>query len=411
MESIVRCCAGLDVHKDSVEACVRCLNKETGKLEQETRHFFTMTQDLMEMARWFESREVTQVAMESTGVYWKPIFNIVESRFQVLLVNAKDIKHVPGRKTDVKDCQWIAQLLQHGLLRASFIPPRQQRELRDLTRHRAQVLGEHSRTINRIQKIFEDANLKLGSVASDVVGVSGRLILKAIIGGESNPEVLANLAQRRLREKIPELKKALLGNITEHHRWLLGLLYEQLTTTEAFLSKLDEKIEQLTRPQSPVLEKLDRIPGINRRVAEVVLAEIGPDMSPFPTDAHLASWAGMCPGSNESAGKKKSGKTTKGSRWLRQALVQAAWAASHKKDSYFQAHAQNVMRRRGRKRGLVAVGHSILIVIYHLLKEETEYQDLGANFLEQIRSEHLVRFHVKRLEQLGFKVEVQAMAA
>jgi transposase len=222
---------------------------------------------------------------------------------------------------------------------------------------------------------------------------------------------LADLAQRRLRSKIPELKEALYGKLTEHHRWMLHLLLDQLQTTEQFIVRLDERIAELTRPQKPVLEKLDAIPGIDRRIAEVLMAEIGPDMTPFPTDAHLASWAGMCPGNNESAGKKRSGKTTKGSRWLRQALVQAAWAASHKKKSYFYVHARNLMRRRGRKRGLVAVAHSLLLVIYHILKRDTEYCDLGRDFLDRTREQHLIRFHVKRLQQLGLNVTIAPLAA
>ena len=410
MEIMVRCCAGLDVHKDSVEACVRRMEQD-GKLEQQIRHWGTTTRELMAMAEWLKAEGVTQVAMESTGVYWKPIFNILEADFEVLLVNAQKLKHVPGHKTDVQDCQWIAQLLQHGLLKGSFIPPRWQRELRDLTRQRAQIIGEHSRISNRIQKVLEDANIKLASVASDVVGVSGRQMLQAIIQGESDPAQLADLARRRLREKIPQLQEALYGKITEHHRWMLGLLWDQLAATEKFIARLDDRITQLTRPQQPALEKLDAIPGIDRRVAEVVLAEIGPDMSPFPSDAHLASWAGVCPGNNESAGKRRSGKTTKGSRWLRQALVQAAWAASHKKDSYFQAHAQNLMRRRGRKRGLVGVAHSLLLVIYHVLHESTEYRDLGRDFLNRIRSTHLIRYHLKQLQQLGVTVTVTPVAA
>lgn len=268
MEILIGCCAGLDVHKDSVEVCVRKLEPE-GKLSQQTRHWGTMTRDLVAMAEWLRAEGVTHVAMESTGVYWKPIFNVLESEFEVLLVNARTIKHVPGRKTDVQDCQWIAQLLQHGLLKGSFIPPRWQRELRDLTRQRAQVIGEHSRTTNRIQKVLEDANLKLGSVASDVVGVSGRHRLEAMIAGTSDPKQLANLAQRRLRSKIPQLEEALYGKLTEHHRWMLHLLWDQLLATEQFIARLDERIAQLTRLQQPVLEKLDAIPGIDRRVAEV----------------------------------------------------------------------------------------------------------------------------------------------
>lgn len=410
MEVILRSCAGLDVHKDSVEACVR-RTSVGGKVEHEIGHWGTTTNELVAMSNWLSSMEVTHVAMESTGVYWKPIFNILEEHFEILLANAHHLKNVPGRKTDIKDCQWIAQLLQHGLLKGSFIPPRPQRELRDLTRQRTQLVDETSRISNRIQKVLEDANVKLGSVASNVVGASGRLMLEAIVDGKDDPSQLADLAKRRLRAKIPQLEQALYGKLTEHHRWMLRLLLDQLQTTEGYIARLDERIAELTRPQKPVLEKLDAIPGVDRRVAEVLLAEIGPDVTPFPSDAHLASWAGICPGNNESAGKKRSGKTTKGSRWLRQALVQAAWAASHKKDSYFQAHARNLMRRRGRKRGLVAVAHSLLSVIYHMLKEGTTYRDLGPQFLDRIRATHLIRFHVRRLEKLGLQVTLNPDAA
>jgi len=405
MEVILSCCAGLDVHKDSVEACVR-RTSAGGKVEHEVRHWATTTRELVAMSDWLSSLGVTHVAMESTGVYWKPIFNILEEHFEILLANAQHLKNVPGRKTDIRDCQWIAQLLQHGLLKGSFIPPRPQRELRDLTRQRTQLVDETSRISNRIQKVLEDANVKLGSVASNVVGASGRLMLEAIVAGQDDPAQLADLAKRRLRAKLPQLEQALYGKLTGHHRWMLGLLLDQLRTTEQFIARLDERIAELTGPLEPVLEKLDAIPGVDRRVAEVLLAEIGPDMTPFPSDAHLASWAGIAPGNNESAGKKRSGKTTKGSRWLRQALVQAAWAASHKKDSYFQAHARNLMHRRGRKRGLVAVAHSLLIVIYHMLNDNTAYRDLGTQFLDQIRANHLTRFHVRRLQQLGLQVTI-----
>ena len=410
MDVLIPCCAGLDVHKESVEVCVRRIAND-GKVNLQTRHWGTMTRDLMEMAEWLRVEGVTHVAMESTGVYWKPIFNVLENDCEVLLVNAQKLKRVPGRKTDVSDCQWIAQLLQHGLLQGSFIPPRWQRELRDLTRQRAQVIGEHSRTLNRIQKVLEDANVKLASVASDVNGVSGRLILQAIISGETNPQCLAELARRKLRSKIPQLQEALYGKISEHHRWMLALLWDQLIASEQFIARLDERIAELTRPQQPALEKLDAIPGIDRRVAEVLVAEIGPDVRPFPSPQHLASWAGLCPGNDQSAGKRRSGKTTKGSRWLRQALVQAAWAASHKKDSYFQAHARHLMHRRGKKRGLIAVAHSLLVVIYHMFQRGAEYHDLGFDFLDRLRTKHLVRFHLKRLQQLGVSVSITPVAA
>jgi transposase len=409
MDILLACCAGLDVHKDSVQVCVR--EWKGSRVVQQTRQWGTTTRELVAMAEWLKGEGATHVAMESTGVYWKPIFNVLENDFEVLLVNARAIKHVPGRKTDVADSQWIAQLLQHGLLKGSFIPPRWQRELRDLTRQRTQLREECSRISNRIQKVLEDGNVKLGSVASNVVGVSGRLMLEAIVAGQDEPAQLADLAQGQLRSKIPELEQALYGKLSGHHRWMLALLLDQLKTTEQFIARLDERIAELTRPQQPVVEKLDAIPGVDRRVAEVLMAEIGPDVTPFPTDAHLASWAGMCPGNNESAGKKRSGKTTKGSRWLRQALVQAAWAASHKKDSYFFAHARSLMRRRGRKRGLFAVAHSLLTVIYHMLHRGTEYQDLGLDFLDRLREKHLVQFHVKRLQQLGLSVTIAPVAA
>src|ERR1700739_46897 len=306
MEVLIACCGGLDVHKDSVEACVRRLGGDRG-IDQQTRHWGTTTRDLVATAEGLKAEGVAHVAMESTGVYWKPIFNVLEDGFEVLLVNARMIKHVPGRKTDGADCRWIARLLQHGLLKGSFIPPRWQRELRDLTRQRAQLTDERSRTSNRIQKVLEDANVKLGSVASDVVGVSGRRMLEAITAGQDDPAHLADLAQRRLRNKIPQLEEALSGKLNDHHRWMLRLLLDQLETTEKFIARLDERIAELTRPQKPVLEKLDAIPGIDRRIAEVLIAEIGPDVTPFPSDAHLASWAGLCPGNNESAGKKRRG--------------------------------------------------------------------------------------------------------
>jgi len=344
METMYRCCAGLDVHKETVEAHLRRMEAD-GKLWQQTRRWGTMTGQLEAMAEWLAGEGVTQVAMESTGVYWKPIYNILEGRFTILLVNARHMKQVPGRKTDVKDCQWMAQLLQHGLLRGSFVPPRGQRELRELTRHRTQLVGEKTRIANRIHKTLEDAHTKLGSVASDILGVSGRAMLDAVIAGETDEKKLADLAQRKLRGRIPELQQALRGRMTEHHRFLLRLLRKELEQQEGFIAELSQRIEEFTRPLAEERKRLIQIPGIEQRAAEVLLAEIGPDLKSFPTAKQLSKWSGMCPGNNESAGKKKSGRTPPGSRWLRQVLVQSAWAASRSKKSYLAAQYRRLAAR------------------------------------------------------------------
>jgi transposase len=352
--------------------------------------------------------------MESTGSYWKPVFNLLESRFEVVLVNAHHIKQVPGRKTDVKDSQWIAQLLACGLLRSSFVPAREQRELRDLTRQRAQLCGEQTRCVNRIHKVLQDANIKLSSVATDVLGVSGRQMLEALLRGEDDPEQLAELAKRRLRGKIPQLRRALKGHLTAHHRFLLEQLLRHLAHLEEQLAAFSARIEECLRPflDEATVERLDAVPGLNRLTIENVVAEIGADMTQFPAAGHLACWAGLCPGNEESAGKRKSGRTTKGNVWLRRALCQAAWAAARKKDSYFQAQFRRLAGRRGKKRAVVAVAHSLLEVIYHLLKNpQLEYHDLGGNYFDELDPERLCRHLVKRLERLGFDVTIQRHAA
>lgn len=410
MENIFHCCAGLDVHKESVEACVRRLEL-SGQLHQQTRRWATMTRDILMMAEWLEAYGVTHVAMESTGVYWKPIFNILESRFQVLLVNARHLKQVPGRKSDIRDCQWIAQLLQHGLLKGSFIPPRPQRELRDLTRHRVQLVEEKTRTSNRIEKVLEDANIKLGSVASEVLGVSGRAMIKALIEGNKEPAEMADLARRQLRGKIPQLEKALEGYLTEHHRFLLRLLWKELTQQEALIAELEARIEEVARPLATAIECLDEVPGLDRHVAEVILAEVGPEMSPFPTHQNLVAWAGMCPGNEESAGKRRKRRITPGNRWLKRSLVQAAWAATHTKNSYLASQYRRLVGRRGKKRALIAVGHSILVIVYHLLKNGTRYRDLGVDFFDRLEPERLTRYYVKRLQKLGHNVILEAQVA
>jgi transposase len=374
MEILYHCCAGLDVHKETVVACIRRLGPDK-QAEDLVRTFGTMTGELLELADWLAAHSVVHVAMESTGVYWKPVFHLLEDRFQVLLVNAQHIKQVPGRKTDVKDCQWIAQLLQHGLLRASFVPPQPIRELRDLTRQRSQLVGERASVSNRIQKVLEDANIKLSSVASDVLGVSGRAMIAALIGGETEPDRLAELARRRLRGKIPQLRQALKGHVTEHHRFLLRTLMDHVRHLEELIGRLDQRIEEAMSPFAQAVDRLVTIPGVDRRAAEVIVAEIGTDMTKFPGAGHLSSWAGMCSGNHQSAGKRQSGRTTPGDRWLRQVLVQAAWAASHTKKTFLSATYHRWAKRMGRKRALVALGHKILVLIYELLTDQTTYQE------------------------------------
>ena len=409
MEPIYSSCCGLDVHKRSVQACVRRMGAD-GRIHQEVRGFGTMTRDILALADWLTKEEVTHVAMESTGVYWKPIHNILEGRFEILLVNAKHVKHVPGRKTDVKDCQWLAQLLQSGLLKGSFIPDRPQRELRDLTRHRAQLVGEKTSIANRIHKTLEDANIKLACVATDILGKSGRDMLRALIAGNDDPGEMAELARRQLRGKIPELKTALEGHVTDHHRFVLKQLMDHLEYLETQIEVFSQRIEEMSRPFEEAIEAVTQLPGFERRAAENLIAEIGTDMERFPSEDHLSSWAGVSPGNNESAGKKKSGKTTKGSRWLRATLTQAAWAASRKKDSYFRAQYHRLAGRRGKKRALIAVAHSLLVTIYHVLKNNTAYEDLGADYFDKLNAKRLVPYLVKRLEKLGYDVTISSCA-
>jgi transposase len=406
VETILRRCAGLDVHKRTIVACVRCLDA-VGHVHSEVRVFGTTTAELLDLADWLALCDVTDVAMESTGVYWKPIYYLLEDTFKVILVNPQRIKQVPGRKTDVRDCEWIAQLLQHGLLTASFVPPRPIRELRDLTRQRSQVVAEKASVANRIQKVLEDANIKLGSVATDVLGVSGRAMIRAIIDGNEDPDELAELARMRLRKKIPELRAALYGRVTDHHRFMLRMLMSHLSTLEGLIEGFNARLEAVTAPFSEQIERLTTIPGVDRRTAESVIAEIGPDMSRFPTADHLAAWAGMSPGNNQSGGKRKSCGTTRGDRWLRQALNQAAWAASHTKATYLSAQYRRLAARRGKKRAIVAVGHTLLTIAYHLLKRKTVYRELGGDFFDRLDPDRLTRQLVRRLEKLGHKVTLQ----
>jgi transposase len=411
LDILHRCCAGLDVHKETVVVCVRRL--QGSSVRQVVRSFRTETNQLLALADWLTDEAVTHVARESTGVYWKPIWNLLEGLFELLLVNAEHIKKVPGRKTDVKDSEWIAQLLQHGLLRPSFVPDKPVRQLRDLTRQRVQLVRQKVQVANRIQKTLEDCNIKLSSVASDVLGASGRDMIAAIIAGEDDPITLADLARRRLRQKIPQLQEALCGQIAEHHRFLLGLLMEQVEFLEAQTARLSKRIEEvMPAPFVEAIERLDTIPGIDQRAAENILAEVGLDMGQFASAAHLASWVGMSPGNHESAGKRKSGKTTKGNQWLRTSLVQCAWAASHSTGTYLKSMYHRVAARRGKKRALVAVGHRLLVIIYNVLKKGQSYQELGEDYQDkQPDKERLARRLLKRLEKLGVKVTLAAQEA
>jgi transposase len=405
MDTLFAKVAGLDVHLKTIQCAVRC-RQESGKLLAQVRSFGTMTRDLRALADYLQALGVTHVALEATGVLWKPVWNVLEGRFTLLLVNPRHLKKVPGRKTDVSDAEWIAQLLQHGLLRGSFVPPRPVRDLRDLTRHRAQLAGEHTRVANRIHKLLEDANLKLGAVASDILGKSGRAMLRALLRGERDPEKLAELALGRLRGKIPQLQLALEGHCTEHHRFLLGRLLSHVSYLESQTDQLSVRIAHRLNELLPTAarERLDRIPGVNRTTIENVLAETGVDLTVFPDEHHLSSWCGICPGNEESAGKRLRSRTRQGNRWLRRALVEAAWAASRVKDSYLAAQYRRLAARRGKKRALVAVGHSLLVMIYHVLKHNVEYQDLGADYFDRLEPERLRRYLVRRLQGLGFDV-------
>jgi transposase len=411
MDTIYTKVAGLDVHQKFITVGVRC-HLDTGKTFAEVRTFTTMTRDLLALADYLEALGVTHVALESTGVLWKPVWNILEGRFTLFLVNPRQIKQVPGRKSDIKDAEWIAQLLQCGLLRSSFVPPRELRELRDLTRFRAQLASEQTRLANRIHKVLEDANIKLGAVATDILGKSGRAMIGALIRGEHDPEELADLAEGRLRAKIPALRLALEGHLTDHHRCLIGHLLGHLDELERHVEVLSGRIAAGLRPllDDARSERLDAIPGVNRTTIENVVAEIGVDMTVYPDEHHLSSWAGVCPGSEESAGRRLRSHTLRKNRWLRRALVEAAWAASHTKTSYLGAQYRRLAARRGRKRALMAVGHSLLAIFYHMLKYDVEYQDLGVDYFDGRDPERLRRYLVKRLQRLGYQVTLAPQA-
>lgn len=403
MEVVFKDCAGLDVHKRMIVACA--LVSSAAGVQRHVKTCQTTLAGLEALGGWLTSLGVTHVAMESTGVYWKPVFNVLAPLMEVWVVNASHLKQVPGRKTDIKDAEWIAQLMRLGLLKRSFIPDVAQRDLRDLTRYRTRLLGERAAAANRLQKILEDANIKLASVASDVQGVSARAMLEAMIQGETDAELLANMARGRLRSKLPELEAALRGHIREHHRFMLHQLLHHLDALNEEVATLDTQIRIVTAPYETIIQRLDAIPGVNRRTVEVILAEIGPDVKAFPSAQHLASWACLCPGNNITGGKRRSGRTRRGQNWLRAALVEAAWSAARTKDSYFSAQYYRLRARRGEKRAAVAVAHSILIVVYNLLDDpEAVYTDLGGDYFLKRNVEQEQRRAVRKLETLGFTV-------
>ena len=405
MQVVHENCAGLDVHKKTVVAC-DITPKDKGGWEKEIRTFSTMTKDLLNLSDWLTSKGCTHVAMESTGEYWRPVFNILEGNLEVILVNARHIKAVPGRKTDIKDAQWIAELLQHGLLRASFIPPVEQRDLRDLTRHRSNFVRERVNLVNRVQKVLEGANIKLGCVASDVLGVSGRAMLGAIVDGNSSPELMAELAQGTLRQKQDLLVEALEGRVRPHHKFILAQLLGIIDGIDETISQFDREIEDYCRPFAEAVELVDTIPGVARRTAEIIVSEIGTDMSRFPSAEHLAAWAGLAPGNYESGGKTLSASTRKGNRFLRTILVQSAHALARTK-TYLAAQYRRLSARRGKKRAAVAVAHSILVIAYHLISRHEPYRDLGDDYFDQKRPESVKKRLVKRLEKLGYQVNLE----
>ena len=407
MDTVIERCCGLDVHKDTVVACVRTPGKG-GKRQVQTRTFPTMTRDILALRDWLVAMRVTLVGMESTGVYWKPVFYLLEDELERWLLNARHLRNVPGRKTDVGDAEWICKLVEHGLVRPSFVPPKEIRELRNLTRYRRSQIQERTREAQRLDKILQDAGVKLSSVASDILGKSGREMLRALMSGTKDPEVLAELAKGRLRKKIPELRRALEGNFSRHHAFIIGKILAKLEYLEEVISELSDDIERVIAPFCREVELLDTIVGVDRITAQCIIAEIGVDMSRFGDSAHLASWAGICPGNNESGGKRKSGRTRNGSKWLSATLSQASEAAGRSKDTYLSARFARIRGRRGHAKARTAVSHSILVAAYHVLDKKVPYKDLGPDWRLTRRPDAHARRLAEQIESLGFRVTIES---
>jgi transposase len=410
MRAIHEVCCGLDVHKRQVVACL-LIRRATGELRKEVRTFQTIMRGLLELADWLAQGQCTHVAMESTGVYWKPVYNVLASQCEVLVVNAQHLKAVPGRKTDVRDAEWIAELLQHGLLRGSYIPSAEQRELRELTRHRRTLVEERVRVYNRLQKVLEDANIKLGDVVSSIDTITARRILQALTEGQTDPAKLADLACGTLRKKREALQAALVGNLKPHHAFMLADYLSHVDYLDESIARVNVEIEHRLQADERLLALLDIIPGVSVRIAQVILAEIGRDMARFPSAKHLASWAGLCPGNHESAGKQSTGRIRHGNPSLRQALVEAAHAAARNRQCYFYAQYRRLAARRGKARALIAVAHSLLTVVYHILKKREPYRELGNNYFDERDRQAVSRRLLHRLEKLGYQVTVASQSA
>jgi len=410
MQVLYPCCWGLDVHKKFVVACLITTTAE-GQVHKETRTFSTMTQDLLALLDWLHATGCTHIALESTGSYWRPVYNLLEGQFTLLVGNAQPMKTVPGRKTEVKDAEWIADLLRHGLSRGSFIPAPAPRELRDLTRYRTHVVEERARLTNRLQVVLEDANVKLASVVTDIRGASARAILAALVAGETEPTVLAELARGRMRSKRELLAQAVVGRFTAHHAFLITEHLSQLDYLEEAMERVSAEIGRRLAAEQEALELLDTIPGVGQRAAEIILAEIGTELARFPSAKHLAAWAGMCPGNKESGGKRLSGKTRKGNPWLRHVLIEVAHAASKSKDTYLAAQYRRLATRRGKQRALVALGHSSLVMVYHILSRRVPYRELGPLYFDARNRQRVQQRLVQRLERLGYSVNLQPVAA